>query len=412
MSAAPQRHLRIVEPDTQLRDTQIGAETADRPRVWLMLGERQGDNAQVLALGRALTADLGWPHEIKQIKYDPNCEVSFRDRGATLIGVDLGHSSPLTPPWPDVLIAIGRRAAPISRWLKEQTQGRLLNVHLGRPRIAYHHFDLIFTTPQYGLPAAPNVTKLTLPITLHDETTLAMEAQKWEPRLRSLPRPWTALFIGGPTTQLRFDRDVGADLLARVSAHVGDRGSLLVTTSPRTSMDVADLFETGIKRPHYMHRWSRNAPNPYQAFLKLADSFIVTDDSVSMVAEAIDLMRPLYLFEVPRREKQPHMGLLRTVRHYFRSRRENRLIAGLRPDLTDSVYDALTRVGHARPRRSIDVFNRELYQAGLARPLDAPSETPQVEQWAQRRVPKEERDMVVAKIRDCFAARNAAESAQ
>jgi mitochondrial fission protein ELM1 len=404
MTAAPQRHLHIVQPDTQPK-----AAVADGPRVWLMLGERQGDNAQVLALGRALKADLGWFYEIKQIKYDPNCEVSFRDRGATLIGVDVGRSSPLTAPWPDVLIAIGRRAAPISRWLKDQTGGRLLNVHLGRPRIAYHHFDLIFTTPQYGLPAAPNVTKLTLPITLHDEAALAMEAQRWEPKLRALPRPWTAMFVGGPTSQLRFDRDVGKDLLARATAHVGGRGSLLVTTSPRTSMDVGDLFETQIQGPHFLHRWSRNAPNPYQAFLRLADDFIVTDDSVSMVAEAVDLMRPLYLFEVPRRAKQPHMGLIRTVRHYFRSRRENRLVAGLRPDLTDAVYDALTRVGHARPRRSIDVFNRQLYQAGLARPLGAPSETQPIQEWAQRRIPKEERDMVVAKIRDCFVAKSTTE---
>jgi mitochondrial fission protein ELM1 len=408
MTGSSQRHLRIVQPEAR-SDGPAEAGAANQPRVWLLLGERQGDNAQVLALGRALTAALGWPHEVKQIRYDPNCEISFRDRGATLIGVDLGRSSPLTAPWPDVLIAIGRRAAPVSRWLKEQTKGRLLNVHLGRPRIAYHHFDLIFTTPQYGLPAAPNVTKLTLPITLHDEATLAMEAQRWEPKLRTLPRPWTAMFLGGPTSQLRFDRDVGRDLLARATAHVGAHGSLLVTTSPRTSMDVADLFENEIKGPHYMHRWSRNAPNPYQAFLKLADDFIVTDDSVSMVAEVVDLMRPLYLFEVPRRAKQPNMGLMRTVRYYFRSRRENRLIAGLRSDLTDTVYDALTRVGHARPRRSIDVFNRELYQAGLARPLGAQAEAQPDQEWAQRRIPKEERDMVVAKIRDSFVAKNAAE---
>jgi mitochondrial fission protein ELM1 len=139
------------------------------PRVWLLLGERQGDNAQVLALGQALTKDLGWPHETKQLHFDPDCEVAFKDRGATLIGLDTGRSDVLAPPWPEIVIAVGRRAAPVSRWLKEQTAGRLLNVHLGRPRTAYHHFDLIVTTPQYGLPAAPNVIKLTLPIIMHDD---------------------------------------------------------------------------------------------------------------------------------------------------------------------------------------------------------------------------------------------------
>ena len=156
-----------------------------------------------------------------------------------------------------------------------------------------------------------------------------------------------------------------------------------------------------------LHRWTRHAPNPYQAFLRLADDFIVTNDSISMIAEAVDMMKPLYVFQVPRREKRRNMGLLQTIRHYFRSRRENRLIAGLTPDLTDRFYDALTRVGHARPRRSVDAFERELYQAGLARPLGRLEETPHERVWTQRRVPKEERDLVVAKIREKFSAKQA-----
>jgi hypothetical protein len=51
MSESPRRHLRVVN---------TVEEPAPVPRVWLLLGERQGDNAQVLALGRALTLDLGW----------------------------------------------------------------------------------------------------------------------------------------------------------------------------------------------------------------------------------------------------------------------------------------------------------------------------------------------------------------
>ena len=403
MSESARRHLRVVN---------TVEEPAVLPRVWLLLGERQGDNAQVLALGRALAQDLGWPCEIKQIRYDPNCDVPFRDRGATLIGVDVGHSEALSPPWPDVVVAVGRRAAPVSRWLKDQTGGRLLNVHLGRPRIAYHHFDLIVTTPQYGLPSASNVTKLTLPIIMHDDDALDAEARHWEPQLQGLPRPWTAVFVGGPTSQLRFDREVGANLLARAKAHVAAaKGTLLVTTSPRTTMDVADIFENEIGHAHFLHRWSRHAPNPYQAFLRLADDFIVTNDSVSMIAEAVDMMKPLYVFEVPRRAKRRNMGLLQTIRHYFRSRRENRLIAELDPDITDRIYDGLTRIGHARPRRSVDAFDRQLYQAGLARPLGRVEDTARDRSWNPRRVPKEERDVVVAKIRDQFIAKRAAQQA-
>jgi mitochondrial fission protein ELM1 len=399
MSESPRRHLRVVNTVD---------ETAPAPRVWLLLGERQGDNAQVLALGRALTLDLGWDCTVKQLRLDPSCDIPFHQRGASLIGIDVGHSDSLSAPWPDVVVAVGRRLAPVSRWLKEQSGGQLLNVHLGRPRIAYHHFDLIVTTPQYGLPAAPNVTTLTLPIIMHDDAALDVEARHWEPQLRHLPRPWTAVFVGGPTSQLRFDREVGGDLLARAKAHVAAaNGSLLVTTSPRTTMDVTDLFEHEIGQAHFLHRWSRSAPNPYQALLRLADDFIITNDSVSMIAEAVDMMKPLYVFQVPRRERRRNMGLFQTIRHYFRGRRQTRRIAGLTPDLTDRVYDAMTRFGHARPRRSVDAFERQLYQAGLARPLGRVEDMVRPRVWNPRRVPKEERDMVVAKIRDQFAAKRA-----
>lgn len=403
MSESPRRHLRVIN---------TVEEPVPVPRVWLLLGERQGDNAQVLALGRALALDLGWDCVVKQIRFDPNCEVAFHQRGATLIGVDVGHSDALSAPWPDVIVAVGRRLAPVSRWLKDQTGGQLLNIHLGRPRIAYHHFDLIVTTPQYGLPAAPNVITLTLPVIMHDDAALNAEAQHWEPQLRHLPRPWTAVFVGGPTSQLRFDREVGGDLLARAKAHVAAaKGSLLVTTSPRTTMDVIDLFENEIGHAHFLHRWSRHAPNPYQAFLRLADDFIVSNDSVSMIAEAVDMMNPLYVFQVPRREKRRKRGLFQTIRQYFRSRRQDRRTAGLNPDFADRVYDAMTRFGHARPRRSVDAFERRLYQEGLARPLGKIEDTVRPRVWNPRRVPKEERDLVVAKIRDQFAAKRAEQQA-
>jgi hypothetical protein len=124
-----------------------------------------------------------------------------------------------------------------------------------------------------------------------------------------------------------------------------------------------------------------------------------------MIAEAVDMMKPLYVFQVPRREKRRNMGLYQTIRHYFRRRRENRRVAGLTPDLADRVYDAMTRFGHARPRRSVDAFERRLYQAGLARPLGKIEDTVRPRVWIPRRVPKEERDMVVAKIRDQLAAK-------
>ena len=376
------------------------------PGVWLILGERYGDNAQVMALGRA----LGWPFEVKQLYYDPDCPIPFNKRGSSIVGLNLARSAPLTAPWPDIVIAIGRRAAPISRWIKDQSNGAVMNVHLGRPRDAYHNYDLIFTTPQYGLPPGSNVMKLTFPITLNNEPDLEAASREWGPRPAHLPRPWTAVILGGPTTQLRFDRDVGDDLLAKAEAHAAiGNGSLLITTSPRTSMDVADLMQNQIKAPHFLFRWSRTESNPYLAFLKLADAFIVTNDSISMIAEAVDRMKPLYIYELPERFRPNPTGFGSSIRRHFRVRRENRQLADMDSDLIDFLYDGLTRLGKARPRRNALAFNRQLYRVGLARRLGIVGAP--LRNWTSRRITEEERNAVIGRIKEVYALRHA-EAAQ
>src|SRR5690606_31608890 len=135
-------------------------------------GERAGDNAQVLALGRA----LGWPTTVKQLRYDPDEPTDFKDRGASLIGLDRANSDALEAPWPEAIIAIGRRSVPVARWIRDQARttggAEVLHVHLGRPRVNLDLFDLVVTTPQYNLPAAANVMEITLPVVSVDGEAL------------------------------------------------------------------------------------------------------------------------------------------------------------------------------------------------------------------------------------------------
>jgi len=138
--------------------TQTYSEPA--PRVWLLFGERRGDNAQVLALAEM----LGWPYEIKQLRWQPDYAVDPAEAGISLAGLDTAASDALAAPWPELVIGIGFRSAPISRWIGQQGGGRALNIRLGRPRTDLAPYDLVITTPQYGLPPAPNVRELLLPL--------------------------------------------------------------------------------------------------------------------------------------------------------------------------------------------------------------------------------------------------------
>lgn len=339
------------------------------PRTWLILGERTGDNAQVLALGRA----LGWPTEVKQIRYDESCRVDFKDRGASLIGVDLAASDPLTAPWPDAIVAIGRRSVPVTRWIRAQAGKRILHIHLGRPRVDLALFDLVVTTPQYNLPDAENVIEVTLPLVFVDADALGRAAAAWHDRFAILPRPWAAVMVGGPTPQLALGAEEAQRLIIELMTHANDKDSLIVTTSPRTPADVTSALQTGLQQTlpgrHIFIPFERGGQNPYAAMLALADSFVVSIDSASMVAEAATRQKPIYLFHLPKLPPKIKPGLKSAVSRNWRLRRKARQDADLPADPLDKLYDFWTRRGKARPRRDIDQLETRLIELGVAQPL-------------------------------------------
>ena len=138
------------------------ADNDSRPYVWLLTGHKARDNAQVLTLAEA----LGWPFEVKRFVYRKTELATNLLLGPTLSGAVMADSSRLEPPWPDLILSAGRRNEPIARWIRKQAGGpdRVKLVHFGRPWASPKRFDLIITTPQYGLPPRANV--------LHNETLL------------------------------------------------------------------------------------------------------------------------------------------------------------------------------------------------------------------------------------------------
>ncbi|MDX1733996.1 MAG: mitochondrial fission ELM1 family protein [Halioglobus sp.] len=262
--------------------------------VWCLLGRKAGDNTQVLALAN----ELGLGFEEKRILARPWELLTHLGLRVTLAGIDRGASSDLAPPWPDLVISAGRRNEPVARWIQRQSGGRTRLVHMGRPWAPLAAWDLIVTTPQYFLPEAPNILHNTLP--LHRVTAAQAEeaAGHWQQRLQELPRPWIAVLVGGDSGRYVFTPDKGARLgsLANALAE-SSGGSLLLTDSPRTPAAAADALETQLDVPAFSYRFSRGGDNPYQGLLALADAFVVTGESMSMLGEAAETGRPLYIFD-------------------------------------------------------------------------------------------------------------------
>ncbi|MAU51196.1 MAG: nucleoside-diphosphate sugar epimerase [Roseovarius sp.] len=261
------------------------------------MGRKAGDNTQVLALAGA----LGWPVEEKRIRARAWELLPHLVLGKTLLGIDRAASSALEPPWPDLVISAGRRNEPVARWIRARAGGRVRLVHVGRPWARPETYDLVVTTPQYFLPEGGRILVNPLPLHAMTRTSVADEAARLAPRLAHLPRPWTTVLIGGDSGAYVFTPETGRRLAAGVNRLVAATGgSVLVSDSARTPAPARAAFRAALKVPSACY-WSdakEDWPeNPYRGFLGLADRFVVTGESMSMLAEDAAMARPLYVFD-------------------------------------------------------------------------------------------------------------------
>ena len=312
------------------------------PRVWLIDGYRAGECVQLRALAEA----LDWPFEIKTLSYRSSGFWASLFRRSNLRGIKLKQSSPLIPPWPDLVISAGMRNEPICRWIRRQSCSRTAIVTIGRPWANPARFDLVITTPQYRLPEHPNI--LTNLLTLHRVTSgrLQAEARRWQPRLDalSLPRPFIALVVGGNSGPYTLGPKTAARLARVASAMALEQGgSLLVTTSARTPRDACRELSQCITAPVHFYQWRPDDDNPYYAYLALADAIIVTAESISMLSEACATGKPVYLFDI---------GDRYALGNDFR--------------LSALLYSWMMRWGPKRLTRDISLIHRQVVEAGYA----------------------------------------------
>jgi len=267
----------------------------NEPTLWVLTDDRPGNAGQALGVGEA----LGWPFVQKQIGYTLFGKLPNLLRGATLLGVDSSSCEGLAPPWPDVVVAAGRRTAPVARWIKKQTGGRTYLCQIMWPGGAgARDFDLIAVpTHDELLGTHSNVLRVTGAPHRVTEARLALEGMKWKPRFRSLRKPRIAVIVGGSTKNRTFTPAMARDLGEKVAALAASTGgALMVTTSRRTGEDAEEALLSALPEPACLYRWGSPGENPYFGFLACADVIVVTGDSVSMVSEACATKVPVYIY--------------------------------------------------------------------------------------------------------------------
>ncbi|MFM8701929.1 MAG: mitochondrial fission ELM1 family protein [Hyphomicrobiales bacterium] len=199
----------------------------------------------------------------------------------------------LVPPWPDVLITSGRRSTGPSIAIREASGGKTVTVHIQNPQTPLAAFDLIVAMPHDDI-SGPNV--IVSDMAMHRVSPAMIEEgrRNWKETFDHLPKPLTAVILGGPNKHHNFTLDIADDLisyLVRLNQTTGC--GLVITPSRRTPELVKARLAEAFSGTSWCWTWDESGDNPYFGMMALADSFVVTADSVSMISEAVSTRKPV-----------------------------------------------------------------------------------------------------------------------
>ncbi len=282
--------------------------------VWVLADDRAGNTAQSLGVAEA----LGFQIEMKPIVYNRFVKLPNLIRGKTTIGLTKKSKQALKPPFPDVVIAAGRRAAPVLRSIKKLSKGKTKIVQLMFPdNVGLSEFDLIVLPNHDGckleLPQIMRITGTTHRIT---KKRLEEEKLKWEDAFQGMPEKRLALIVGGATKAMDFSPEMAKNLVEQTKELAAQKGvrSILVTTSRRTGVLQEKMIKENLEEPFYFYSWSnKEVENPYFGYLSLCDYIVVTGDSMSMCSEACASNAEVYLFapedKIGKKHKRLHQEL-------------------------------------------------------------------------------------------------------
>jgi mitochondrial fission protein ELM1 len=355
-------------------DEGLGAWGGSIPTVWVLLDDRPGNSTQSMGLVECLT----WPYEVKNLTF---VRSSYKAKSwyspPDIEHVNKPGSSPLTPPWPDLIIAAGQRTAPISKWIKAQSHQKTKIVHLGRKGgLVMDDFDLVVTPRSSQLPPHPNRLEVTVPLNRVTSEKLLRAANQGPEVLSDSSRLRIVLLVGGATPRYQFDPDAAERMGKGVGRFAQEhKGKVFALTSRRTGTRAADALEAGLRSSGEVYRWnSDHITLPYLSALSLADVIIVTGESESMIAEVAATDSPMFIYPLSKRPQTVWQKANILKRWIFRQSCLSQQEGQTEKDpnaLLPRVCTWFFARGWLQPWRNLEALHEELFSMKVAQPFGA-----------------------------------------
>ena len=265
--------------------------------LWVLLDNRMGSVSQAKGVMQEIDTDR-FDIITKELKYSRWAGLPNFIRRNSLLGIT--NPEILNEKSPDIVLSTSRRTVPVALHIKKKNPQTKLVQLMFPGKYGAKEFSKIFL-PKHddNKKILPNFYFTVGSPHKINRKTLIEAKQLWEDEFSSLPRPLTALIIGGSIKGKPFTTE-NALMLAQDVKALKERigGSLLVTDSRRTGNEAEKAIMAVLKDiPAHTYLWGSNAKNPLIGYYACADNIVVTGDSVSMCCEACGTGKPVFVFE-------------------------------------------------------------------------------------------------------------------
>ena len=217
-------------------------------------------------------------------------------------------SDTISQPWPDIIIASGRRSTAASLFVKSQNPKTKV-IQIQNPGISSRYFDLLIT-PQHDnierFVYGNNVIRTLGALHCVTAELLSTETKKFS-HLKNKSKKCVVVLIGGDNRNLKFMPHILNEFCKKLLIlQEKENITLLITTSRRTGEEnIRLLCGYFNNRPDTIFfNPLNNSANPYYGFLGLGDAIIVTGDSISMISEACATGKSVFIFQLPRKKSR------------------------------------------------------------------------------------------------------------
>ncbi len=269
----------------------IGYISMTRKTCWIINEGIAGTQNQCIGLAKAL--DLNYTLKHVTLRFPWSLTVPWFMPLKKYATKSIGNTT-INAPYPDVIIASGRKAVPITIALKEKLGRAVKTIFIQDPRCNPKYFDHV-VLPSHDPTRGDNVIVTSGALNQISPYICTAEAEKFRYLLKNKPERVVTVLIGGNSKAHTMDAPLTNDICDALRK-IAEDNAVLVTASRRTGEENQIILKERLNPLENCYFWDGSGDNPYFGFLGLADIIVVTNDSASMISESLTVGKPTYIY--------------------------------------------------------------------------------------------------------------------